>query len=73
MKGIKGCFVCHEDHRDNQDHDRDEATKSINKLKPRHPKGVLFREGRSCISELFDAHSDPAGSDVDIIHDSGVD
>lgn len=41
MRGVKGCFVCGQLHRENDKPPRDEVTVAINKLKDRLPTVLL--------------------------------
>lgn len=41
IRGVKGYFVCGQDHRANTRHSHDEVTKSINKLKEGNPTALL--------------------------------
>lgn len=44
MEGLKGCFVCGENHREHNRNSRDEVTTEIEKLKKCHPKTLLILE-----------------------------
>lgn len=41
MRGVKGCFVCGQDHRTNTKHPRGEVIASINRLRRQHPTSLL--------------------------------
>lgn len=52
MRGVRGCFVCGQDHRANTRYSRDEVTAAINKLKAKHPAALLTVEDFSSIINM---------------------
>lgn len=41
MCGVRGCFACGKDHRDNDGQSRDEVHRAVQKLTEMHPKPLL--------------------------------
>lgn len=59
IRGVKGCFVCGQDHRASTRHSREEVTSAINKLKSRHPQALLTVEDMAAVVELAnDPHTE---------------
>ena len=52
MKGVKGCFVCGQDHRANTRHSNEEVKKAIDRLKAAHPKALLTIEDLSSVVNM---------------------
>ena len=66
IKGVKGCFVCGQDHRANTRHSREEVTEAVNKLKARHPTALLTIEDLSSVVNMVnvDEEGESQGEDV---------
>ena len=58
MRGVKGCFVCGEDHNANTRHSKDEVTKAVNKLKAEHPKALLTIEDLAAVMLMTTENDD---------------
>lgn len=69
MRGVKGCFVCGQNHRANTRHSLEEVTKAINKLKERHPMAFLTVEN---LQSVFGMATGPNEDDHDEEEDDEV-
>lgn len=65
MAGVKGCFVCNNDHRAKQHHPMEEFIRAVNKLKALQPAAFLSEEDMEFVAQLFNE------SDTDAEHDQG--
>ena len=65
MRGVKGCFVCGQDHMANNRHSREEVTAAINRLKSRHPSALLTIEDLSSVVNMVN------DNDIDQDKDDG--
>ena len=63
MKGVKGCFVCGQDHRANTRHSREEVSESIEKLKAKHPQALLTVEDLAYIVDLVSSPDEEESED----------
>lgn len=63
MRGVKGCFVCGENHRANTRHPPHEVTAAIEKLKSKHPQALITVEDLAAVVEMTSNNDE---------HDSGV-
>lgn len=64
MHGVKGCFVCGQDHRANTRQSRDEVTAAVKKLKEKHPSSLLTVEDLEAVLHMVDQEGQ-AGDDED--------
>lgn len=62
MRGVKGCFGCGEDHRDNTRHSLEAVTAAVEMMKLKHPKALLTIEYLVSIVLVASAESDEESS-----------
>lgn len=63
-RGFKGCFVCGQDHRENQRHSSDEVTEAVKSLKNRHPTVLLVVEDLKFVTNLCKNYEQETEADV---------
>lgn len=66
MRGVKGSFVCGQDHRSNTRHSREEVTAAIEKLKAKNPSALLpVEDVQSAVNMAMESDATDQNSDGD--------
>lgn len=65
MGGVKGCFVCGRDHRDNDQRLPDELRAAIMRLKDKHPSAMLIMTDLDVIDGMAGTDTEREDPDKD--------
>lgn len=63
MQGVKGGFVCGQDHRANIKHPPEEVTVAINRLKARHMQSLLTVEHLTAVADMTSVNEEQPAED----------
>lgn len=51
MKGVKGCFICGQDHMEDEKHITEDLKAAINKMKPNYQRALLSIDKMAAVVE----------------------